>query len=412
MQVSFNRGQFVLLMFLLAGANFMNYGTFIFGFAIIPVLLFSNSGIKKTINTKCFAILLVLTLLHFILKSFSTLTFDTTSFITELLMPIVGFVSGGALINTAEDKRKQLTNYVIYIGLANVMFGFLSSLRKGRISENYSLLYQLNESRNSLSIWNGSVIGGTMLAMFFLVAISYLYFAIFDVKSPLKWIMIISFAMATWSSFSIASRLNIVLTILILIILFAISMRRDSGLNRGRILVSLTVVLIAVIVIYHFDIFNVHSMIYNSTLVQRLQYYTGNALQSVGRIETYRYYLSGLFTHPFGGNTLKAGISTHNVFLQYGADGGIIVFLLAIAFFWKSYITIFRNIRSHAYDTVKYLIIPILITFLGVCMVESPMVSNPIIYSEFIMFISMFLSYYQYADEIPDNSTIIENYGV
>lgn len=396
----------LLLLLMLSAVNFLGYGNYIMTFTLLATVALAFEYIYQILCEKTFLLLFLANIFYVVFLSFGINRIDRTVVVTALLMPLSAYLTGAAYIRLSDNKTVAVIRGICYVAMSSVVFGYFTSLRKGDIKTTYTDLYQINQLRTSFSIWDGTILGATTLAMFLLPAIMCVFYAAFCLKGTRRIIMIVGGVLGITASFGIASRLNILLAIISVIISFLLSMKRDGGLTKNRVLSVVGGTTLIAVAAFLTNIFGFRDTILSSVLMQRLSYYEGSALTATGRLETYSYTLNQIIRNPLGGIVEESGTSSHNLFLQFAVSGGWIACFFIVLFFIMIYKNIILNIKNHPEDRLKYLVIPIVTGFLGIIMVESPVMSNPLMYSVFISYLAMFNEYYTYFKVTPQKDHI------
>lgn len=394
---SYSNREILLLLLMLSSVNFLGYGNYIMAYGLIITIIVSINNVYSIICRRSFLLLFLANLTYSLFLSIGQNAIDTTVFITALIMPASAFITGAAYMRCAENQenRKQiLFKAIILSAISAGLFAFFTSRKKGSITTTYSALYQLNQQRNSLSIWNGVSIGATALAMYLLPCILLLFFSFFCLKGFKRVTTFICGLLCIVASFNIASRLNIFSAVLIVVISYFMAMKRNSGMNRMRILAISGFLALCIVIVFMGNLFGFRDMFFESVLMQRLSYYKGNVFSSVGRLEIYVDTMSQIIRNPLGGIIDRSGVSSHNIFLQYAIGGGWLSLVLVVMFFVKIYKNIIMGIKRYPSKDVYFFVVPLLIGFLGIVMVEAPLLSNPLMYSVFISYIAMIEEYY------------------
>ena len=394
---SFSNRDILLLLLMLSSMNFLGFGNYIMTYGLIITIIISINYVYSIICRKTFLLLFLANLTYTVSLSIGQNKIDTTVLVTVLIMPASAYLAGTAYMRSAEkqeNKKQILFKAIILSSISAGLFAFFTSRQKGSITTTYSALYQLNQQRNSLSIWNGAPIGATALAMYMLPCILLLFFSFFCLKGFKRVTTVICGVLCIVASFSIASRLNIFSAVIIVVISYVMAMKRNSGMNRMRILAISGVLIFCIVIAFVGNLFGFRDMFFESVLIQRLSYYEGNVFSATGRLETYSETWSQIIRNPFGGIIDQSGVSSHNIFLQYAIGGGWLSVVLAVMFFVKIYKNIIMGIKRYAGNDVNYFVVPLLIGFVGMVMVEAPFLSNPLMYSVFIAYIAMIEEYY------------------
>jgi len=161
-------------------------------------------------------------------------------------------------------------------------------------------------------------------------------------------------------------------TIVIIVLVFSISLLSSKSKLTSKIsgLLILALVIAGVMILYHYNIFDLKDIFDESNLLARTEagFFDGSDFTS-GRMHRYRLQLEHFFTHPFGGRPFYDYI--HNFWLDAHSAGGILSFVFSVAYtvLYLRDIYVFTT-QYDIDDTTRVLIISFTIAVMAYISVE------------------------------------------
>lgn len=318
---------------------FFNFITKNYYWMFIAFTLFIITPKRKVVFSFSTAFLFVLGLSILVLKV------DDARGITNILKPFVfvmAYVLGTGMIPRTDDYQlrdhNQYLEKVIYL----CAFGFFAHYTLNFISNIGAL------ERNTVDIWTDSVLSATGQASLATMGVAVIVAILFSDKSIGKKIIafIVAFVIVAYNMILAGRTLLYMLVIGILIAFLFRSVARKKHFRN--IVLTIGLVLVAVFVVYNFNLFNIRTFVEDSNLYQRIMGKSDLGIVDDLRFDYKAYYLENFFDHPLGGGHLRAECLhyAHDLYLDGYDQYGIFAFIALVAYIVASLTRLIKGLRS------------------------------------------------------------------
>lgn len=313
----------ILSLFFLGGVNFFNMHYYYILVAFFMCVFLNARSIKIDISF----LLLVLFSLSYL--CFEIKEMDTISMMIKPLMYPMCYLIGRNFLKVDKsyedriscDKEFQLICILIIISMGPFIHYILNML------ENSGSIY-----RNTIDIWTGEILSATGQAALAIMAIAIFATGLFSsakvlpqIASAIGVFIILAYNMV------LAGRTLILLTVVVLLVAFTLSIRMNSNNRRRGIFIGVTLTTLTVLIIYVQNHFGIREWILGSNLSNR---FDSISLFEDARTNYKILYLKNMLNYPFGGGYLHehVGSYAHELYLDVYSDIGFIGYILIIGF--------------------------------------------------------------------------------
>ena len=307
---------------------------------ILTVLFFIilMTSIKKHIGLRISAELIVLsvcfTINYFVLLFRNEASLSIFYIIRSWLGPIMAYLIGYFMV---DKKNSVLIKVISVLGIGFFIHGFLNLISSSNLTVS---------SRSATNFWTGRPVTATLQSTYFIIAIGVSVYWLFFYKKKYKFFGIVIIFCVLWNAMLTASRTPLFLTGLMLIIGYALKQlnigdKKSMFIKMVKLFLGLGVITIILILLYHYNVFNIKAIFEKSYLGIRLAGIENETAMS--RSESWSIALWGILKNPFG---FKVNHYAHNLWLDFGMTSGVFPFLLLILYFVMIVDTLIKKIRN------------------------------------------------------------------
>ena len=329
-----------LLIFLLGIEAFQLEIVFLIALFIISLFSSKQKGSIIIYDSKEFSFLFLAFLIYYctlFIQSRASLSvfYIIRSFLGATLAYIIG-------MKTCKGDEYHLVCLIEIIAVSGFFHGFLNAA----MTTTFSI-----SSRYVRNIWTGGITTATLQGTYFTcsIALASLWILGKNVKKRIFGIVVI--IITIWNCMMTASRTAVYL----IVILFAVSYflmeyhRKGSEYLVGiivRTIIGLGVVAFGLYEAYSYNLFGIQTRMTTSFLGLRIAGISKE--EAAPRSQLWLRGFNDMLAHPFG---YAKEIYAHNMWLDFGVNGGIIPFILLVMFSISTMVTCIRYIKQ---DKVSY----------------------------------------------------------
>lgn len=317
--------------------------------ALFMVTMFSNHGsghfrirASKELAALFFAFLIYYLTLFIQFRATLSIFYIIRAFLGASFAYVIG-------MKVCKGEESKLLALIEIIAISSFLHGFLNIATTTTISA---------ASRYVHNVWTGGITTATLQGTYFTCAIAVASLWTLG-KSFLKKVFGCLILIATiWNSMMTASRTAVFMVFILFIAsYFLVEYRRkEKKAFVGiviRTIIGLAVVAFLIYVAYSSNSFGIQTRINSSYLGLRIASISKE--MSVPRSELWSLGISNILAHPFG---YDKDIYAHNLWIDFGLNGGVAPFVLLVFFSIASFTTCGRLVkRGNISDTTKSMVI-------------------------------------------------------
>ena len=280
-------------------------------------------------------------------------------------------------IKVCRGKVQKVDKLVYIIAISGLVHGLLNLISTTTLS---------TSSRYVNNFWTGGITTATLQGTYFTCSLAIAVVWLFDPDFRKKILGGIFAVIALINSFMTASRTAVYLFVILFIILYFYRAFK-KGSTRGFLRVLMRTVLGIFFVFfvlyqaYNLNVFGIQTKFASTFLGIRISNISNE--NSLSRFETWRMGLQDMISNPFG--HVKTQYA-HNMWLDFGVNGGVVPFLFLLAFSISSLINCYRFLKNNAFDeSTKTIILTVYIAYNLNFMVEPILDGVPFMFFMYCM---------------------------
>ena len=336
--------------------------------ALLVVLFIGLS--QRDLNSSILSLSFIL-FLHVVIynNNFSSLSIDWLA--KNFLNPVILFFLGYWLTLRTKSSNSSLKLLIYGFFLHGALNIFLYMFNPSTMVE-----------RSMINIWGGKITA-TLQNLLFIPMISLLFYGVYILKDKKKQLLIVvSCILAIYGSIVSASRTLLYLVVICFLINMILIAKRNKS-KRLNIMLSVFAMVIILIIVYEFNIFDLRVWIENSSLGERL---SNGISANDSLVDNIRWTMSlkilhQLPTHPFG--NISVVHYAHNLFLDMAKYTGILPALGLFVWAFYQIIKEFSFTISSICDEWDIIIFSMSVGFMVAFFLEPVLEGLPIIFSAF-----------------------------
>lgn len=341
------------------------------------VLLLSNHGSGHfRVRASKELVVLFFTFLIYYLTLFvqSRATLSLFYIIRSFLGASFAYIIG---MKVCKGEESKLTVLIEIIAVSSFLHGFLNIATTTTLSA---------ASRYVHNVWTGGITTATLQGTYFTCAIAVASLWIFGINFPKKMFGFLIIIATIWNSMMTASRTAIFMVVILFVVSYFLMeyRRKEKKAFIGiviRTVIGLAAVTLLIYEAYSLNLFGIQTRVNGSYLGLRIAGISKE--MSAPRNELWSMGISNMLAHPFG---YAKDNYAHNLWIDFGLNGGVVPFVLLVSFSIASFITCGRFVKyGKISDSTKSLVILNYIAFNANFMLEPILDGVPFMFFMYCM---------------------------